>query len=724
MLPLYPVLPSPVWLLACALPPLFFRPLRPLALFLLGMAWTTWHAGAALNDRWPVARDGEAITLTGEVTGLVTRDGYRLRFVFEPGREHAAVPRRIRVTAYRPPEIPRAGERWRLTLVMHSPRGRSNPHAFDFERWLLARGIGATASWVSGRRTGPPRPADVDHTRLAVAERLQAAAPDLRAAGLMRALAVADRSGLDGATRDLLRHTGTAHLLAISGLHVGMVAGVAAMLAGGLGALAGLLLPGIDRRRAAVLGALAAAAGYALLAGFTLPTRRAVVMLAVFAGALLVRRVLAPGQALLVALAAVLLLDPLAPLDGGFWLSFAAVGVLVWIFGWRPGAGGWLRRMFVAQFAIVFGMLPLVIGWFQQVTPVAVVANLAAIPVTGILILPSLLVAVVMQSLGWPGASWLLMIPVQAIDLLLAWLDWLSAWPGARWPVAGGTILGLVAGFCGGLWLLAPRGVPGRGLGVLLLAPLLIPVADRPASGAVELWALDTGRGQAILIVTAGSTWLYDAGPGRAGEWNRVDSVLAPAIRGPGGGRLDGVIISQDSGTFAGGLSDLRARYDPATIYSVRPDRHAGEKACRAGLAWREHGVGFRFLHPSPGLPYRARDSACVLHVDTGSTDILIAGAASDAVLDRLIEHGPLPAADILVAHAMKPGETLQHLIARAGVGQIVATGRTPETRPDAPPVLPVAECGAVRVADGGIAGWRVLSPAFWRPVAAGDCHH
>ncbi|MEE4330080.1 MAG: ComEC/Rec2 family competence protein, partial [Wenzhouxiangella sp.] len=411
---LVPALPSP-WVLAAvavaALPLLRFPTLKPLAFALFGAVWALGHASWTMAGDWPETRAGEDVELSGRVVGLPEIDGQTLRFVLKTDREPGSeLPRRIRVSWFRPSEYLEPGQRWRMTLRLHPPHGRLNPSSFDYRRHLLTQRIGAlaTVSGASERLEAAGFRGAAQRVRVYLAEVLQGEMTDLDAAALARALTIADRSAMDPELSERLRETGTAHLLAISGLHIGMVAGLAGWIGGWL--LAPLVLVGraLDRRRLAVTVAVFAAAGYAILAGFTLPTQRALVMLAVAGGALAMRRGMRPGNALLLALVAVLVLDPLAPLSAGFWLSFAAVAVLIWAFAWRPTAGGgaraWVVGLLRAQLIIAVGMLPLNAGLFQQLIPIAPVANLIAIPMVGFWILPGLLASVGLILLDLPAS--------------------------------------------------------------------------------------------------------------------------------------------------------------------------------------------------------------------------------------------------------------------------------------------------------------------------------
>jgi competence protein ComEC len=653
---LVPELPSP-WVTAAigaaALALLRYPKLRPLGCALLGACWTLLHASWAMGSDWPETRAGEEIEVSGRIVGLPELHDQSMRFVLNTDRHgDSDLPRRIRVSWFRPADYLEPGQRWRMTLRLQPPHGRLNPSSFDYRRYLLANRIGALGTVADSAQplSGSGLTGVVHRLRLYLAEVLQAEIVDLDAAALARALAIADRSGMNQGLSERLRHTGTAHLLAISGLHIGMVASLAGWVCGWLLAPLMLLSSSLDRRRLAVTGAVVAAAGYALLAGFTLPTQRALVMLAVAGGALAMRRGIQPGNALLMALVAVLVLDPLAPLASGFWLSFAAVGVLIWAFAWRPasgrGARAWVGGLLRAQLIIAVGMLPLNVGLFQQLIPIAPVANLIAIPMVGLWILPGLLTGVGLILLGLP-ANAVLGATEFGLTSLLAVLEWLHELEFGHVVVSGAdSWWALAIASFGALWLLAPPGWPLRWLGALALLPLLWPKLDRPASGELRLDLLDVGSGLAIVVGTAEETLVYDTGPGD-GEGGDVLGRLLPGVLD--GRRPDRTIISHGHRAHAGGVGSLADEWDPGLVYSSVSGLG---RPCTSGQRWDSGGYTFRILHPSSGLPYLEGNSSCVLHIEGPGGSILLPGGIDATVEERLLLTNPDLRAQALVVSA------------------------------------------------------------------------
>lgn len=716
---------------------LFFDRLRPLAGLPLGIFWFCIHAVAFEAEAWPDHRAHETVVFDARVASLPEqRDGRaRVEFELEPASRGAGLPSRVLLSWYRPLEWFRPGERWRVHARLEPLHGRVNPGLFDYHRYLLARGIGALGRIERAERlaTGDWRSAP-DRFRQRFADWLQAETVDLDAAALHRALTVGDRSAMSPELSKSLRRTGTAHLLSISGLHVGMVAALAGLAAGVLVTPVVRLLGGIGRRRVMLAAGLLAAFGYSALAGFSLPTVRALVMLGAGFGAMLWRRGIQPGRALLAALFAVLLLDPAAPLAIGFWLSFGAVAVLIWSFAGRARGGSRFTNLVRAQVVVAIGLLPLNIGLFGQWAPTALAANLVAIPLIGTWVLPCLLAVLFLFAFGLPADA-LLAASEQGLALFLALLDVLAPVDAMLGPLGlparpppGVVEIALAA--VGALWLLAPAGWPMRPAGLVLLMPLVWPDASLPAHGEFDVRVPDLGDGQAVIVTTATRTWLYGTGPGDGAERSLVPGTLAPMIRQAGFRHVDRIIVPYAHRDFSGGLSAARREWPDADVI-------APGAGCETGRAWKIDGVRFRVLHPSPALPDLGGDSSCVLEIASPAGRVLLTGGIGEIVGARLLKDGPDPVDAIVLPRAGRADaihapwlHALEPRIAVVTAGAYNRRGLPePETRAmvrrAGARLLVTGECGAVRLrfrngTAGGVSAHGVSNPRFWRD--ARDC--
>ena len=643
-------LPSPAWIgagLLCAL--LVVRRCGlPLAVG-LGLAWSTWHADALLSTTLPEGLQGRDLTVTGVVATLPQRRGRATRFEFlvdgGPADAAATLPRRLRLAWYgRHPPLA-AGVRWRLRVRLKRPHGFHNPGGFDYEGWLFRRGIRATGyvrdhpdNIALGDAAGPR------HALQRLRQRLSRAFGDALVGssylGLLQALALGERGDIGTSQWATLRATGTSHLVAISGLHLGLVAGLLFGVVRRGWAWIGLAR-WVPAPRAAAWLTLPAVLLYAGLAGFTVPTQRALVMVAVVLAALLLRRALAPGRALALALVGVLLVDPLAPGAPGFWLSFTAVALILYTVAWRPAGGRRTLRVAWLQVVLGVGLAPLLVVAFQQVPLVAPLANLVAVPLVGTLLVPLVLAATLLL-LPWPAAgAALLQLAERLLAVAWPWLEASASLPYALHGFAAPPLgLVLLAG-AGVLLLFAPRGIPLRLPGVVLLLPLFTFRPESRAHGSAWLTLLDVGQGLAAVVRTRHRVLVFDTGPAYSARFDAGGAVVVPVLRRLGLDRIDALVVSHGDGDHAGGLASLRAELAVTTFYagSGVPGAEDAE-ACRAGTGWQWDGVEFAFLHPSAG-DLAGNDGSCVLRVAAGGAVLLLTGDIEREAEARLLARAP-----------------------------------------------------------------------------------
>nr|WP_314878179.1 DNA internalization-related competence protein ComEC/Rec2 [uncultured Pseudomonas sp.] len=611
-----PVLPTVGWLIVmlfAALGCLATR-LWPAGLLLLGFCWACWSAQQALDDRLAPALDGRTLWLEGRVVGLPAASVNGVRFELdEAASRRAELPRRLQLSWFDGPEV-RAGERWRLAVTLKRPRGLLNPHGPDREATLLARRIGATGTVKAGELLVPVAGGWRDSLR----QRLLAVDAWGREAALA-ALVLGDGSGLARQDWQTLQATGTVHLLVISGQHIGLVAGLI------YGLVAGLARYGGWPRRWPWLPwacglAMTAALGYGWLAGFGVPVQRACLMLAVVMLWRLRFRQLGAFVPLLMALCGVLLVEPLASLLPGFWLSFGAVAVLIYCFaqrlgGWRPWQA-WTR----AQWVIAIGLLPAMLALGLPISLSAPLANLLAVPWISFVVLPLALLGTLLLPLAGLGEL-LLWLAGAALDGLFGLLarvgQWQPAWIAQRLPLLAWTLV-----LSGALILLLPRGLPMRGLGALMLLALWVPGPSLPM-GQVEVLQLDVGQGLAILLRTRNHSLLYDAGPAR-GESDLGESVVLPTLRKLGVDRLDVLLISHAHADHAGGGAAVQRGLPVERVLAGEPDQAIQAQGCEAGQGWQWDGVDFSLWQWPQGRS--SNDRSCVLLVEAQGERLLLAG--------------------------------------------------------------------------------------------------
>jgi len=695
LLQLQASLPSPYWV--ALLPPLMAgawwkRGFVVPACFAIGFLWAAAWAHWRMADRLAPELEGRDIAVVGVVASLPASGERALRFEFEveaaPGGEK--LPGRLLVSWYRASaweEAPAVlastvhpGERWLLTLRLRRPHGLVNPHGFDYEAWLLERGVGATG-YVRAR--GEQRklgqrstPLDwIERAREAVRDRFLATLGPTPAAGILAALAVGDQRAITTEEWQLFNRTGVTHLMSISGLHVTLVSGLAAWLVAFGWRRAPALALRLPARKAAAIAAIVAALGYTLIAGFGVPAQRTFWMVTIVAAALWSGQIASPVRTLALALAVIVLLDPWAMLAPGLWLSFGAVLLIFYgSVGWSaPGSrvAQWGR----VQWAITIGLAPAALLLFGQVSVAGPIANAVAIPVVSVIVTPlALLAAVVPWDVLLEGAAFL-------VTQLLQFLEWCATLPGAQWQQHAPSLWTVLVALAGAAWLLAPRGVPWRAGGLALMAPAFCLAPIAPLPGEVWITAFDVGQGLAVLARTRTRTMLYDAGPAWAADADSGSRVVVPAMRGAGLERLDLLVLShEDSDHIGGALSVLEMLEVEAMASSLgvgHPLRGmvAAPRRCAAGESWEWDGVRFAFLTPAWNGSAKRNDQSCVLRIAAEGGAILLTGDIERAAEKALLSSAVRSDVMLVPHHGSRTSSTPEFIAAVAPRWAIVAAG-------------------------------------------------
>ncbi|MFB1487848.1 MULTISPECIES: DNA internalization-related competence protein ComEC/Rec2 [unclassified Thiocapsa] len=658
-----PLAPLGVVVVALGLAAWRWRPLRWPFWLLLGAFWAHWNACLLLCSPLPDALARAPLVVEGRVASIPTDSGLARRFLFEVERarhegERIPFTGLVRLSWYDDAPPLRAGEQWRLPVRLKPRHGFANPGTFNFERWLFEQGVQATGNL---RRGEPPQRLDagagrywLDRRRQGLAEHLARVLDGAPALPLVQALVIGDRSGFDQEDWEVMTRTGTNHLVAISGLHVGLIAGAVFVLVRWLWSRSAGLTAAFAAPRAAAVGGMIAALGYAGLAGFAVSTQRALVMIAVVFAALVWQRTLRPYHALALALVGVLLVDPGAVLSPGFWLSFGAVAVLLFSLGHRLPSRDLWTRWGRAQWAVGIGLLPLLFLLFGRASLIAPPVNLVAVPLFSLILLPLVLVTSLLSLI--PGFGLISWLPLQWTAQLLGWcldgLAWIAdlSWAVMALPERPGWVW-LAAG-AGALLLLAPRGLPGRWLGLLLVLPMLALRTPQPGDGEAWFTLLDVGLGLSAVVRTREGTLVYDTGPGFPSGFDTGSAVVAPFLAAQGVRRIERLVVSHADRDHAGGLAGLAGRIPIDRIDSGEPADLdlPGAEPCRAGEGWDWSGVTFRFFHPDDA-GFHGNDASCVLRVETAGRSILLTGDIQARVERRLArEWGDALASDVLVA--------------------------------------------------------------------------
>ena len=629
--------------------------LRLLPIFVFGLVWGNSVYHHALDQRITDKNDGAIYEIRGTVIGIPNQGVQRIRFDFlilEADRETGAdlVGRTVRLRWYESPYLLTPGDQWKLKVKLRSPRGYRNQHGFDYERFLMENGIQATGYVREGyKSSGSPRGhfTVVDRFRLGFKNLLSNSAI-LVNKQMLTALAVGERSGMDHAQRRLLRESGLSHLVAISGLHIGLAALFAFSLAAGSCRLFARCCSFIPARQAGVVAGIATALVYSLVAGLPISTVRAFIMVLI-AGVLLLASIRSSLDMLLAAsMFLVAGAFPLRVASPGFWLSFSAVWLIYRFVSrnhrgrledWCAPAGN--TRKFVSaairyalalgkiQVVLLAGMTPLLLYIFGEVPLASPLSNFFAVPVFGVLVVPSVLIALGVYAAGLPELVGWVLTPADKFISYTLWLaHFLSAdlFPSIRLkPVVGALIvIGFgVVGFCP----LKDRQFGGLLIGIgLLWGGSLLQDSVSLRNGEFEITMLDVGQGLAMVVSTRTRVLVYDFGP-RFGKFSLGEAVVLPYLIGEGHRQIDVAVVSHSANDHAGGFPAVLDQFPVKEVFSGAPERVPGVDChLSSDASWVWDGVRFSFLKSLPNKIRDANDLSCVLSIRGRYASALLTG--------------------------------------------------------------------------------------------------
>lgn len=638
----------------------------------------------ALQQRLPETCNGRIVTVQGSVASLprisLLADGReRQRFEFDidsAAPEVCASPRTVLLSYY--------GERrflpdqhWQLEVRLRRPWGLANPASFNMQSWYALSGIDAIGTVRQAGRMllleHPPSPLRWhDRQRAVIRAAIHDAKLSSTAEAVLSAVTIADKSGIGHDLWRQLQHYGINHLLVISGLHVALVSALAFWLGRLLGAGLGAISSRASRFPWAEVSAFSLALAYTGLAGFSVATQRALVMLACYLLSRVLLRTSSGFNNLLVAAFVLSVINPLVFLGAGFWLSFGAVAVLLWSGRWQ-GRGG-LAKVLRPQLAIALAMLPLGAFWFGGSSWVSPLANLLMIPLLGCFVTPLSLVGAFLVLIGADGAAaacWqLAALPLDVLWPLIVLIDRHAP---LYWQTSAG-IGSMLLVLAGCLLCMVPLSCRVRVTSLLLALAILLP--KPPPQVPPQLDVLDVGQGTAVVFRAGGRTLLYDTGGGRPNGANLARQVVLPWLRNRGVRRLDDLVISHNDLDHSAGLTAVLEAMAVNRLWQGEPSVAAG-RSCLVGVAWEwPDGSRFRFLSPTGAE--QGNDASCVLQIDAGGRRFLLPGDIGQAQERELVRYWreALRSDVLLVAHHGSNTSTYQAWLNQVAPDvAIIATG-------------------------------------------------
>lgn len=629
-----------------------------LIVILLAFTWTHWFAYQQFYPQLSSDFVGEILDIDGVVEEVAHQNSNYSQFTLRLSKESLntwpnMLPKIVRLSWYQPSHVVLKGHHCELTVKLKKLRGFSNPGSYDYEKSAFINGIGARGYVKAGKCA---LLSSSNYSAFVVrdywADKFLQITSEYKYSALMQALTFAKRENITPHQWEVLRKTGTSHLLAISGLHLSAVALVVFFIVKRLSCLSATLCNVIPAQSIAAYTAIIATLFYAYLAGFTLPTQRALIMVVFVLSAILLRRPVFNLSVYASALLLVLFINPLSVLTAGFWMSFLAV-LFIFIAVKACQRYSKLTRIVYVQVYLGAALFPITLFYFSEASIISPIVNLIAIPYVSFVVLPLLLLSQCISLFGAESIEWLFGFIDILLDGLWVGLEISADFHYTSWKFVP-TLPGVICFEIGLFLLVQAKGLPIKHLAWCLLAALLFLKEPALKASQLRMTNLDVGQGLAVVIETANHTMLYDTGMQTPSGFNMGSAVINPYLQWRGINNIDIAMVSHNDNDHAGGMHWLlnNVVIDELMV-SNQPHLYNATNItlCREGQHWVWDDVHFQVLHPPNSWQSNDNNRSCVLQISHPAGTILLTGDIEKLAEDSLIErYGDNLASNLITA--------------------------------------------------------------------------
>jgi competence protein ComEC len=629
---------------------LLYRKTRTAAFALVGFSWMASVGHWQYSLQLPLTQIQQAVWVEGRVQSLnheTTHPRFNLS-IEQIETRSLSVKRLIRVSWNNALWPIKQGQQVRLLVKLKPPHGLANEAGFNYQQWLFSENITATG-YVKTNTLNQLLDNNISFRQQALERLMQLKLHNER---WIIALTLGYRGLLQTEDWSLVQSTGIAHLIAISGLHLALVATMSYFI---LAWLMGLLmsrfyqLHGLNLHKLAIVATLFTTYAYAALAGFGLPTLRAWLSLLLLVCLFLANLSVTLRRVLLICLLCFIVLFPLSLFGLSFWLSYSAVAIIIFVsWRWPSQARGFnlltsFKLMLRIQLALSLLMLPIIAWQFGYVSLLSPLVNLVAVPFVTLILVPLCLLAI-MCLVYWPSVGSLLFGWVDQLlnvalyylqqALSLSWGVWhLPAIPLGAWALLLLALVGLM--------------LPHIGKAKPYIFLLFIPVLSFALTSNNTDWqidVLDVGQGTAVIVSKQGRALLYDVGPAYPSGFNMADSVILPLLKARGIKHLDYVVISHWDNDHSGSLPVLQKQMSIGQIITT-------DKLCRRDQSIKWQGLSLNMLWPDDPVLHNDNNSSCVMQISDGVHSALLPGDIDARIERGLVQYwGDRLKSDILIA--------------------------------------------------------------------------
>jgi competence protein ComEC len=618
----------------------------------LGFSWSLITAHQQLILQLPKILEGKTLIAKGRIITIPENFSNVVRFDFLIQKLETSVslrypiPVRIKGYFYKNSNVLadfKKGDIWQFALRLRRSRAFWNPGSFDYQAELFQQNICATGYLLEKLPLRLIQRTNVyyfiDNLRQKINTNVKKALEAYPLIGLISALTTGIRCEITDEQWRVMRGTGTNHLFAIAGLHLAFIAGIIYWIVRFTLSHIPVVTLYIPVPKIAGVLTLILTIFYSALAGFAIPTQRALLMLSIFSLAIIKQRYLTNWHSFHLTLLIILIMEPFAVLSASFWLSFAAVVLIFYavsnrmkpLKNWRV----WCR----IQLTLSLGLIPLSLLFFHQISWISFIANLIAIPSIGFLILPlSLLGSLLSLVSAVPGKNILIFVE-KLLELLWRLLNFFSEIPFTQYYAYLSNRWILASSLIGILLILAPRGTPARCLGFIWLLPLFFGENQGPQYGDIWINLLDVGQGLASVIRTQHHVLIYDTGPRLSPSFDTGKLVLLPFLQTIGVHKVNLMVISHGDNDHSGGATIILKQIQVDKILSSIPKKFLPRivNLCEEKMRWQWDGINFEILYPPSNLDYLGNNSSCVLKISNKLQSILLVGDIEKAAENYLV---------------------------------------------------------------------------------------
>lgn len=618
----------------------------------LGFSWSLIIAHQRLAQQLPKILEGKTLIAKGRILTIPENHSDAVRFDFLIQNIETSVPIQypisVRIKGYFYKNSKRLtdfkkGDIWQFALRLRRPRAFWNPGSFDYQAELFQQNICATGYLLEKFPLHLIQRANayyfIDNLRQKITANIKKTLQDYPLLGLISALTTGIRCEITDEQWQVMRGTGTNHLFAISGLHLAFISGIIYWIVGFICCRLPYVTLYIPAPKIASALTLLAAIFYSALAGFAIPTQRALLMLSAFALAIIQRRYLTSWHSFYLALLIILFIEPFSVLSASFWLSFTAVILIFYAVSHRIKPLKNWRAWCRIQLTVSLGLIPLSLLFFHQISWISFAANLIAIPTIGFLILPISLLGSLLSVVGLVLGNQLLIFAEQLLELLWKVLNFFSEIPLAQYYAYLSSPWILVSSLMGILLVLAPKGMPTRCLGFIWILPLFFWENQRPPYGDIWIHLLDVGQGLASVVRTQHHVLIYDTGPRLSPSFDTGKLVILPFLQTIDVPKVNLMVISHGDNDHSGGAMIILKQIQVDKVLSSIPKKFLPKivNLCEEKMHWQWDGINFEILYPPMNHHYLGNNSSCVLKISNRLQSILLVGDIEKAAENYLV---------------------------------------------------------------------------------------